>query len=85
MASEKEDYFSTMAFSESWFESYWKSMARIESSNKSLVTKMSSGIRMCNHWKMEEHFPESTCSNLIKNFWKWLQQVINMRSHAIDY
>ena len=28
---------------------------------------------------------EKTCSNLIKNFRKWLQQVIKKRGHAIDY
>lgn len=33
-------------------------------------------------WKK---IPEKTCSNLIKNFRKRLQQVIKMRGHAIDY
>ena len=33
-------------------------------------------------WKK---IPEKTCSNLIKNFRKWLQKVIKMRSHVIDY
>ena len=36
---EKQDYNSAMAFNESWFESYWKPMTSIESSNKSSVTK----------------------------------------------
>ena len=32
-----------------------------------------------------EEIAEKTWSNLIKNFWKWLQQVIKMRGHVIDY
>ena len=42
MTSEKENYSSA---NESWLESYWKSMARIESSDKSSVTKKPSRIR----------------------------------------
>ena len=55
MASEKEDCSSAMTFHESWLESYWKFMARIESLNKSLATKKISGIRMCNHWRIEKN------------------------------
>ena len=55
-----------MAFNESQLESYWKFMARIESLNKFSVIKKPSGIKMCNHWRMEE----KTCLNLIKNLKK---------------
>ena len=37
--SEKEEYSSVMAFNEFWLESHWKLLVRIESSNKSSVTK----------------------------------------------
>ena len=50
MASEK-DYSSAMAFN----ESFWKSLAGIESWNKLLVTKKPSGIWTCNLWRMEEN------------------------------
>lgn len=53
MASGKEKYNSAIAFNVSWLEFNWKSMARIESLNKS-DTKNPSGIRTCNHWKIEE-------------------------------
>ena len=33
-------------------------------------------------WK---EITDNTCSNLIKNFRKWLQQVIKMRDQAINY
>ena len=49
VASEKQDYTSAMAFNKSWFESYWKSLARIESLNKFFITKKASGIRMYYH------------------------------------
>ena len=57
MALEKDHRFS-MVFNESWLESYWKSMARIVSSNKSSVAKKKkkpSGIRTRNHWRKEEN------------------------------
>ena len=75
MVSEKEDYSSVRVFKESWLEFDWKSMATIESSNKSSYTKKPTGIRKYKHWRTEE-ITEKTCSNLIKNFGKWLQQVI---------
>ena len=65
MATEK-DYSSFMGFNESWLESYWKSMPRIESSNKSSVTKKPSSIRTCNHWRIEE----DPRKDLFKFHWK---------------
>ena len=54
-ALENEDYNSAIAFKKSWFESYWKSMARIESSNKSSVRKKATEIRIYNHCRMGEN------------------------------
>ena len=47
MALEKQNYSSVLAFNEN--------LDRIESLNKSSVTKKNPGIRMCNHWRMEEN------------------------------
>ena len=56
-------------------KSYWKSIARIESLNKSLVTKILLDLERetIEEWKK---VAEKTCSNLIKNFRKRVQQAL---------
>ena len=82
MASKKIS--SSMVLSEKWLESYWKSMARIESSNKLLITKKPSGISKYNHWRKEGN-PRKDFFKSHKKFWKWLQQMIKRRGHCIHW